>query len=55
MELGFGQCDAAAATLLAGIIEADARQMTVDSFHSPAVIPPAALDKPSIMKRYHRR
>ena len=25
-----------------------------DSFHSPTVIPPSALDKPSIMKRYHR-
>ena len=26
-----------------------------DSFHSPTVIPPSALDKGSIMKRYHRR
>ena len=26
-----------------------------NSFHSPTVIPPSALDKPSIMKRYHRR
>ena len=26
-----------------------------DSFHSATVIPPLALDKPSIMKRYHRR
>ena len=26
-----------------------------DSFHSPTVIPPSALDKPSIMKRYHPR
>ena len=25
-----------------------------DSFLSPSVIPPSALDKPSIMKRYHR-
>ena len=25
------------------------------SFHSPTVIPPSALDKPSIMKRLHRR
>ena len=25
------------------------------SDHSPAVIPPSALNKPSIMKRYHRR
>ena len=35
-----------------GIMEADERQ--VMSFHSPTVIPPSALDKPSIMKRYHR-
>ena len=26
-----------------------------DNFHSPTVIPPSALDKPSIMKRCHRR
>ena len=26
-----------------------------DSFHSPTVIPQSALDKPSIMKRYHLR
>ena len=26
-----------------------------DSFHSPTVIPPSALDKPNIMKRYHCR
>ena len=26
-----------------------------DSLHSPTVIPPSALDKPSITKRYHRR
>ena len=26
-----------------------------DSLHSPTVIPPSALDKPSIMKRHHRR
>ena len=26
-----------------------------DSFHSPTVTPPSALDKSSIMKRYHRR
>ena len=26
-----------------------------DSFHTPTVIPPSALDKPSIMKRYHSR
>ena len=34
-------------------MEADDRR--VASFHSPTVIPPSALDKPSIMKRYHRR
>ena len=26
-----------------------------NSFHSPTVIPPSALDKPNIVKRYHRR
>ena len=26
-----------------------------DSFHSPTVTPPSALDKPSIVKRYRRR
>ena len=26
-----------------------------DSFHSLTIIPPSALDKPSIVKRYHRR
>ena len=31
------------------------RRPSDDSFHSPAVIPPSALDKPSIMKHYHRR
>ena len=31
------------------IIEADDRQSD-DNFHSPTVIPPSALDKPSIMK-----
>ena len=38
----------------AGIMEADDRQSD-DSFHSLTVIPPSALDKPSIIKRYHRR
>ena len=37
----------------AGIMEADDRQVT--SFHSPVVIPPSALDKPSIMKRCHHQ
>ena len=31
------------------------RPSSDDSFHSPAVILPSTLDKPSIMKRYHRR
>ena len=31
------------------------RPSSDDSFHSPAVIPPSALDKPSITKRYHPR
>ena len=31
------------------------RPSSDDSFHSPTIIPPSALDKPSIMKRYHRR
>ena len=32
------------------------RPSSDDSFHSPTVIPPSALDKPSsIVKRYHRR
>ena len=31
------------------------RPSSDDSLHSPTVIPPSALDKPSITKRYHRR
>ena len=31
------------------------RPSSDDSSHSPTVIPPSALDKPSIMKRYHSR
>ena len=31
------------------------RPSSYDSFHSPTVIPPSALDKPSIMKRYYRQ
>ena len=31
------------------------RPSSDDSFHSLTVIPPSALDKPNIMKRYHRR
>ena len=31
------------------------RPSSDDSLHSPFVIPPSALDKPSIMKHYHRR
>ena len=38
----------------AGIMEADDRQVTT-VFTDKSVIPPSALDKPSIMKRYHRR
>ena len=38
----------------AGIMEDDDRQVTT-VFDSPTIIPPSALDKPSIMKRYHRR
>ena len=30
------------------------RPSSDDSLHSPTVIPPSALDKPSITKRYHR-
>ena len=37
----------------AGIMEADDRQVT--TVFSPTVIPLSAVDKPSIMKRYHRR
>ena len=38
-----------------GRYHGDRRPSSDDSFHSPTVIPPSALDKPSIMKRYHRR
>ena len=31
------------------------RPSSDDSLHSPTVIPPSALDEPSIMKRYNRR
>ena len=31
------------------------RPSSDNSFHSPTVIPPSALDNPSIRKRYHRR
>ena len=31
------------------------RPSSDDSLHSPTVIQPSAVDKPSIMKRYHRR
>ena len=33
----------------------EAHNSQVMNFHSPTVIPSSALDKPSIMKRYHRR
>ena len=38
-----------------GRYHGDRRPSSDDSFHSPTVIPPSALDKPSILKRYHRR
>ena len=38
-----------------GRIHGSRRPSSDDSFHSPTVIPPSALGKPSIMKRYHRR
>ena len=31
------------------------RPSSGNSFHSPTVIPPSALDKPSIMQHYHRQ
>ena len=31
------------------------RPSSDDSFHSPTIIPPSALHKPSVKKRYHRR
>ena len=39
---------------VAGVMEADDSRVTT-VFHSPTVIPPSALDKLSITKRYHRR
>ena len=42
-------------SLLLGRYHGGRRPSSDDSFHSPTVIPPSALDKPSIMKRYHRR
>ena len=41
--------------LIRGRYHGGRRQSSDDSFHSPTVIPPSALDKPSIMKRYHSR
>ena len=38
-----------------GRYHGERRSSTDNRFHSPTVIPPSALDKPSIMKRYHRR
>ena len=38
-----------------GRYHGDRRSSSDDSFHSPTVIPPSTLDKPSTMKRYHRR
>ena len=41
--------------LIRGGYHGGRRPSSDDSFHSPSVIPPSALDKPSTMKRYHRR
>ena len=41
--------------LLWGRYHGGRRPSSDDSFHSATVFPPSALDKPSIMKRYHRR
>ena len=38
-----------------GRYHGDRRPSSDNSFHSPTVIPPSALDKPSITKRCHRR
>ena len=38
-----------------GLYHVGRRPACDDSFHSPTVIPPSALDKPSVMKHYHRR
>ena len=38
-----------------GLYHGGRRPSSDDSLHSPTVIPPSALEKPSIMKRYHRR
>ena len=38
-----------------GWYHGDRRPSSDDSFQSPTVFPPSALDKPNIMKRYHRR
>ena len=42
-------------TVTRGWYHGGRRLSSDDSFHSPTVIPPSALDKPSIMKRYHCR
>ena len=42
-------------TLSRGRYHGGRRLSSDDSFHSPTVIPPSALDKPSIIKRYQRR
>ena len=45
----------ASVTLTWGRYHGGRRPSSDDSFHTPTVIPPLALDKPSIRKRYHRR
>ena len=42
-------------TIIWGRYHGGRRPSSDDSFHSPTVIPPSALDKPSIMTRHHRR
>ena len=42
-------------SMIRGRYHGGRRQSSDDSLRSPTVIPPTALDKPSIMKRYHRR
>ena len=41
--------------LMMGRYHGGRRRSNDDSFRSPTVIPPSALDKPSIMKGYYRR
>ena len=49
------RCGSLCALVTWGRYHGGRRPSSDDSLHSPTVIPPSALDKPSIMKRYHRR